>query len=739
MNEIFWVGLRESDIMFSKNIFTGSIVLFGNDSENTYAFNSYRANQNFFDDEIRNFYLQSVYKVLKNYPDAKFIFYNQKTTSFMPKEISNRILYYVDEKTRQLISDKILVRKLLRDLVSIPPYSEILGENINFKYVKSLFGNLDNYIVQDSLSGGGIGTYIYNSKSRNVIEKLLSPRKQYLVSEFLPNVQPINVHAFIAHDGKITVYPGSVQLIRQADGAHQYIGADFSAYGKFDEEIKIQIHSIAVKICERIYRYGYAGVLGIDFLLSGNKIYFCEINTRFQGSTIWLDELLTRNGLSSIFENYLDRSTYDIDKLKNFDISGLMYYGNDPKLAKFYKICEQNSQLSRIDRDGYNEHMPVNEKSYLFRLTFNRNISWKPEFSENRVSENLMHYNFQKESGAKLKTVLLSCGVRLSHSMKKYLSIFKMGVFTSLDIKFSNGVCVNVPFGTNFSEYSPYSLNEADGNIGLYFYDEFVDNITVELYSPTIYNTMLKSNVLLSDIFYLATDRIRIKMQNGCDLKLLKKGCKFCYVPPTNRKFDVDEIIENIPLIERAIQFRHYMIGGGSNLTESSWKDVEKIASAIKSFSGKEVSLMSIAPSDLNTMLRLKNAGIDDVSFNLEICNDKKAVELMPYKGIPRNKYIKCLKQAVIVWGKFNVRSILLLGLEDEATTLKMVKKLCSIGVQPVLSLFRPVEHSELEFAIPLSSNKAYEIFVKADKICQSYNTELGPKCRECRNNTLSY
>lgn len=739
MNEIFWVGVRESDIMFAKNIFTGSVVLFGEESENTYVFKTYRANQNFFDEDIKNFYIHSIYEILKKYPDAKFIFYNQRNVSFMPKEFSKHILYYVDEKTRLLISDKILARKLLSDIVKIPPYIETMGNNLNYKYIKSFFNNTDDLIIQDSLSGGGTGTFIYNSINKSKIERQLLPQKQYLVSKFLPNIQPINIHAFIAYDGRITVYPGSVQLIRQSGVAHQYMGADFSAYDMLDNAIKAKVHSNSIKICERIHQYGYVGVLGIDYLLSGEDIYFCEINTRFQGSTSWLDEVLTRNGLPSIFENYIKTTNYDFNKINDYNISGLIYYGNDPKILNFYKICEQNSHLCRIDRDGYYEHMPVNNNSYLFRVTFNRNISWKPEFSDIRISENLLHYGFKKERGIRLKIVLLACGVRLSESMKTYLNTLKTGVFTSLDIKLSDGTCVNVPFGTNFSEFSPYSLCETDGVISLYFYDEFIDKITVEQCSPAIYNTKFKPNLPLSDIFYLATDRIRIKTQNGCDLKLMGKGCKFCYVPPTNTKFDADDIIEKLPLIEQEVKFRHYMIGGGSNLTASSWKQVGKIASAIKSLSGKEVSLMSIAPSDIETMTMLKEAGIDDVSFNLEICEDKKASALMPYKGIPRNEYLKRLKQAVCVWGKFNVRSILLVGLEDEVTVLKMVKLLCSLGVQPVLSLFRPVKNSELEYVIPLSSNSAYQTFVKANEICKAYNTELGPKCKDCRNNTLSY
>ena len=303
----------------------------------------------------------------------------------------------------------------------------------------------------------------------------------------------------------------------------------------------------------------------------------------------------------------------------------------------------------------------------------------------------------------------------------------------------SDGTCVNTPHKIDFSEFSPFALKVSEHGYYLSFYDKWLDDVSVELYSSSIYNQRTASGRELSDIFYLATDRIRIRIQGGCDLKTRDIGCNFCNVPKGSIKYDEKEIIDNLRVIEENIDFRHYMIGGGSDLTDGSWKKIMNIATAIKESSGKEITLMCIAPKDKSTMVELKKAGIDDVSFNLEICNDELAKKLMPYKGMPRKEYLQRLVNAVNVWGKFNVRSMLLVGLEPQEELYRTVEILCQNGIQPVLSVFRPLEGSGLANAVPLDSTTLYDIYLKALEICQNYGNTLGPRCRACKNNTLSY
>lgn len=737
MENVFWVGIRESDIKYAKNLFKGAILLFGKRKKDYYIYSKYRANQNYLDEDIIEFYKTSVNDVISEYPDSKFVFYNQKISDHLPDDIKARCLYYVDNNIRTIFADKISSRHYLEDILPSPSYIEAYGCDISFNKVKQVLKKGDVFLVQKCRSGGGVGTSLLCAETDTSVFNSLKDER-YLVSPYLDNALSINLHLIIKNE-KFKIYPGSVQIIDKSDKTFKYIGADFKAYLRLKENLKKEIIAATKQIALRMIKHGYEGACGIDYLIDNDKLYFCEINTRFQGSTMWLDCLLTKNFNNSFYYDYLYSDLSDDIVIKDNNVSGLFYYGNNPNLRSFFNLCKQNTELCEIDEDGYTDFNDFNARSYLFRVTFFRNITWKSDYEPLRLFENLNHTHFKPCKEVELKIALLACGIRLCEDTDSFFYSLKEGVFSSIDLQLSDGVCVNAPYKLDFSELSPFGLTKTGNNFYLTFYDTLIEKVDIEFQSNAIYNQRTRTGMAISDIFYLATDRIRIKIQRGCDLKSMNMGCKFCNVAETCYKFDESEITENLKHIEAAVDFRHYMIGGGSDLTNCSWDKIKHIASAIKKLSGKEVTLMSIAPDDIKIMQELKTAGIDDVSFNLEVCDDSTAKKLMPYKGFLRQEYINRLKNAVQVWGKFNVRSILLVGLEPDDRIFSMVDNLCRIGVQPVLSVFRPLKNSELEEVVPLDSRRLYQIYIQANSICNKYGTQLGPHCNACKNNTLSY
>ena len=146
---------------------------------------------------------------------------------------------------------------------------------------------------------------------------------------------------------------------------------------------------------------------------------------------------------------------------------------------------------------------------------------------------------------------------------------------------------------------------------------------------------------------------------------------------------------------------------------------------------------MSIPPMDCNVLTDLKNAGVTEVAFNLEIFDRNLAVQYMPGKGrIPLARYENAFKKATELWGKSgNVRSALIIGLEPLESVLKGVEYLCRQGVSPILSLFKPAEQME-DFFAPDSRDVLF-IWEKAEQICSKYGIPLGPSCHYCEDNVL--
>lgn len=189
------------------------------------------------------------------------------------------------------------------------------------------------------------------------------------------------------------------------------------------------------------------------------------------------------------------------------------------------------------------------------------------------------------------------------------------------------------------------------------------------------------------------------------------------------------------------ISFRHFLIGGGTYSIEGGWDIVIEIASYIHSKCNKKIYLMSIPPSSPEILADLYNAGITEVAFNMEIFNRDYAIKVMPGKGkITEENYFSIFKEAVKIWGKKgNVRSLLIYGFDPLNTFLEGIETLCKNGVEPIISIFRPLKDTPMENLIPPSTIELFSLYQDCQNIVHKYSLILGPDCVECQNNTLSY
>lgn len=148
---------------------------------------------------------------------------------------------------------------------------------------------------------------------------------------------------------------------------------------------------------------------------------------------------------------------------------------------------------------------------------------------------------------------------------------------------------------------------------------------------------------------------------------------------------------------------------------------------------------MSLPPINTSILLKLKEAGITEVSFNLEVFDRKLAVQYMPGKGnIPLTTYEAAFSESVRLWGRSgNVRTIFIIGLEPKESLLNGIEWVCKLGVSPILVLFKPIEGTPLSHMIAPSDKDILEIYEHALEICYKYNISMGPACHYCEDNTL--
>jgi len=215
----------------------------------------------------------------------------------------------------------------------------------------------------------------------------------------------------------------------------------------------------------------------------------------------------------------------------------------------------------------------------------------------------------------------------------------------------------------------------------------------------------------------------------------------FCQSHHTNDPdFSLADIYKVIDEYQQTISFRHFLVGGASGSRVDEPERIKKIISYIRKTSDKPIYLMSQPPEKLSDIKDYHDCGLSEIAFNIEIYNREIAKKLMPGKGfIPIEQYFDALEKATECFGRTgNVRSMLIVGLESEASLLDCVFKLCSTGVAPMLSAFRPMPKTILKHIIPPEVPFLKDIYFKAEKICNDFELQLGPLCPECQGNTIS-
>ena len=392
----------------------------------------------------------------------------------------------------------------------------------------------------------------------------------------------------------------------------------------------------------------------------------------------------------------------------------------------------------------------MDKNVYLCRCIFNKNICsimngtlyMQPNIFVEHIKRYLISDNCYNRRN--IKFALLNHGVTLTEKAYKFtktMGNIKKAVFDAIDITIFENVRVNVPFSCNFNSFSPFTIDVYNNELILLLDDHMISKVKIDFIPNKLVDKRTKNGVPFESIINLATDRIRINPAPVCIYKINNLECKFCNLPKQNEKYDIEDIKEVIDYCLENIEFRHFLIGGGTYSLDGGWELIIDITKYIRKKCTKDIYLMTIPPYNISILEELKKAGITEVAFNLEMFDRVLAENIMPGKGkIPIRQYMKCFEQAVKLWGNTGrVRSLLIYGFEKEDKFLKGIEELCKLGVEPIISIFRPLEQTYFESYAPPSTIEIISLYNKCKEITDKYSLILGPDCTECQNNTLSF
>lgn len=753
MVKIYWVGPRESDIEGIESMFVGSITIYGSNQGNNIAYcktNIDRINHNEYDASCDAFFKTELNKVIAKDNTIKFLFYNSSLAYEYGEEILSHSICCNNYELLEQLHDKTRCRVIMQNVVRTIPFVTLYGEECTYNNIKNHFVSYKEFVIQNAFSSGGEGTiHITNPEQLKYIDS----DSPYLISPYFSDSISINTHMIICREA-ILFFPPSIQLVNEINGQMLYFGADFICYKTLNSTIQLRLKEMSINIGKKLQSWGYHGIVGIDFLLKDTDLYFVEINPRFQASSQLVNKGMQTKYHTSLQElHILSFSEQTIKDIYKFDVPfcNYVYTTNNIQPERLKKIVN-SSEINNIQNDGFviEGICPDKNNVYLLRCIFNINISsiyhGRLLLHPNIYTEDINQYMWADSEMYKphVKIALLNHGVSFTPRALEYTKkqgILREAVFDAIDIKLFNTLYVNVPFNCKFCTFSPFTIDVRSGKLVLLFNIHFISNIEVSFLPQQLVNKKTRSGIPYESIINLANDRIRINPAPVCIYKQMNLACQFCNLPEKNGLYDINDVKEVIDYCLENITFRHFLIGGGTYSLQGGWDVITEIAAYIRSKCKKNIYLMSIPPQDIRILTQLFQAGITEVAFNVEIFDRSEAIKVMPGKGkISIEQYFSAFDEAVKIWGTTgNVRSLLIYGFDSPSIFLQGIEALCERGVEPIISVFRPLQDTPLESLNQPPTVELFSLYQRCIDITQKYALILGPDCIECQNNTLSY
>jgi hypothetical protein len=266
-----------------------------------------------------------------------------------------------------------------------------------------------------------------------------------------------------------------------------------------------------------------------------------------------------------------------------------------------------------------------------------------------------------------------------------------------------------ITFNGKYARWTPYLIVVENNKIYLQYDTTTIAELTLnELeYHPELEQVLSSGEKLKSIVSIDPHGQVNVGFSDECSLKDHGEDCLFCSYnvrdrDPSRPKIKTPkQIAEAYDILRKAGKANHFKISGGfipeRRELESYIDVVDAIREKHKKFKG--VAVIG-APADLSILSKYKDAGYTDLSHNMEVWDKDLFAFVCPGKS-RRNggwqHWIDSLEAAVEVFGKGQVHSNFVGGLDSKEVFLEGIEFLSSKGVVAHFGVFRPEKGTPFE------------------------------------------
>ena len=286
---------------------------------------------------------------------------------------------------------------------------------------------------------------------------------------------------------------------------------------------------------------------------------------------------------------------------------------------------------------------------------------------------------------------------------------------------------------SHFSKYTPFHLEVEDGSPVLYDEDNRLGSIKFIVRHPLTEQRLSTGETFRSIANLNPEGGFSVSYSTECSLKDKGEDCMFCAVNERAKDGARAQVLVKSPrqvaeaydLARKAGLGNHFRITGGYVPERRELEYYLDVADAIHEKYNDFFGVAIIgAPEDLKIVEKYKEAGFKNISHNIEVWDRHLFAALCPGKE-KRNggwqHWLDALEYSVDVFGKWNVHSTIVGGLEPIQSSLDGIEYLASKGVVCHFSAFRPEKGTPLTGYRSPEADWHWELMDKATDIYLRY------------------
>lgn len=317
----------------------------------------------------------------------------------------------------------------------------------------------------------------------------------------------------------------------------------------------------------------------------------------------------------------------------------------------------------------------------------------------------------------------------------------RAGLGSGLELIIPPNLYTNAPVEESFCQRSPFLFRFA-GDQPMIEHEPSGVSVPVQLAPrPSWYDAKCSSGKAMTSVGTLQGTYLGVYPTKVCEFwqGSDKENCKFCSVGLNLGHWDapekrLDEVLEVVERARSESQITYVDFNTGHYEDESFLDVLEPIIRAVKQRTGLLIGVQTPPHSDLDRYRRLRDLGVNRVSFCFEIYDPERFVEICPGKNrvYGLDRYLDTMDFCASLSSRQNLaepwvtNGEIIAGLESPQSSMDAIDRIASVGAIPTVCVFRPLIGTLYEHLDPPKTEDMIPVFRHFYETSMKYGLPIG-------------